>query len=352
MSGDTYRACLIGCGRMGTTIDDEVRDRPDSVRWLPYSHAAALMAVERLELAAVADVDAGRMEAARERYRVARGYTDYREMIVQERPELVCIATRPGPHAETTRFAAENGVGAIYCEKPLCCSMEEADGMVEACERHGVAFNYGTQRRYSPVFRQVRATIDSGGIGRTLAVIADCGEGAALWTHTHTADMLMYLAGDPEAEFVQGMVRAREEDWDGDRLMVDPGISIGCVRFVNGVHGYITTAPGDEYEVRGSDGTLRTLNGGLAVEWRRAREPWHLLEPEPFPETAVESGTVHGLLELVAALDGTGETTGGIRRARASQELILGMVESHRRGGVRVPLPLANRRLTVRPEGW
>src|SRR5207247_4944901 len=130
--------------------------------------------------------------AARSRYDVPRGYTDYREMIAAERPDLVCIATRPGPHAETTQLTAAQGVRAIYCEKALCCSMAEADAMVDACERFGVAFNYGTQRRYIPLFRRVRELIQSGGVGRPQVVVAHCGAGAALWTHTHTTDMLMF----------------------------------------------------------------------------------------------------------------------------------------------------------------
>jgi predicted dehydrogenase len=348
----TYRACLIGCGRMGTTIDDEVRDRPDSFGWLPYSHAAACSAIERLALVAVADVVAEKVAAARERYSVPRGYADYRAMIREERPDMVCVATRPATHAETVRFAAEHGVRAIYCEKPLCCSMAEADAMVAACEQHGVRFNYGTQRRYIPLYRKLREVIDGGGIGRPHAVIACCGLGAALWTHTHTADMLMFLAGDAEIEYVQGTILAREEDWDGDRLAIDPGIPMGYVRFRNGVHGYLVAGSGEEFEVSGSEGTLRTLNDGLSVQWRRARKPWHLLEEEPFPETPRKSGTVNGLRELVAALDGEGDTTGGIHRARASQEILFGIVESHRRGGARVPLPLANRGLTVCPAGW
>ena len=52
----TYKVCLIGCGRMGATIDDEVRDRPHSYLWLPYSHAAGYVAVESTELVAVSDV--------------------------------------------------------------------------------------------------------------------------------------------------------------------------------------------------------------------------------------------------------------------------------------------------------
>ena len=44
----TYRAGLIGCGRMGATIDDEVKGRPNAERYLPYSHAAALVACDRM----------------------------------------------------------------------------------------------------------------------------------------------------------------------------------------------------------------------------------------------------------------------------------------------------------------
>ena len=47
---ETYRACLVGCGRMGATIDDEVAGRPDSFLWMPFSHAAAAVACDRIRL--------------------------------------------------------------------------------------------------------------------------------------------------------------------------------------------------------------------------------------------------------------------------------------------------------------
>ena len=53
----TYRACLIGCGRMGATIDDEVAGRPDRYLWQPFSHAAAAVACDRTDLVAVSDID-------------------------------------------------------------------------------------------------------------------------------------------------------------------------------------------------------------------------------------------------------------------------------------------------------
>ena len=108
-------------------------------------HAAGHTASAHTDLIAVSDVVPEKAKEIQERYSVPEGYTDYREMILKEKPDIVSIATRPATHAEITIFAAENGVKGIYCEKPLCCSMEEADAMLEACEKHRVKFNYGTQ---------------------------------------------------------------------------------------------------------------------------------------------------------------------------------------------------------------
>ena len=81
-----YRACLIGCGRMGATIDDEMAGRPERFLWIPYSHAAAAVACDRTDLVAVSDVIAEKAETARQRYGAQHAYTDYREMIEKVQP--------------------------------------------------------------------------------------------------------------------------------------------------------------------------------------------------------------------------------------------------------------------------
>ena len=48
-----YRTCLIGCGRMGATIDDEIRGHPHRTPTLPWAHAAGVVACGRTELVAV-----------------------------------------------------------------------------------------------------------------------------------------------------------------------------------------------------------------------------------------------------------------------------------------------------------
>ena len=49
-----YRAALVGCGRMGAFIDNEVAGRPNAN--LPYSHAAGYEACSRTELVAGSDM--------------------------------------------------------------------------------------------------------------------------------------------------------------------------------------------------------------------------------------------------------------------------------------------------------
>ena len=353
-----WKVCLIGCGRMGATIDDEARGRPNSERWIPYSHAAGYAAVESTVLVAVSDTVIKKAEAAAERYNVPHVYADYREMIETEQPDIVSVATRPTPHCEIVCFLAEHGVAGIYCEKPLARSMAEADRMLEACRQHGVKLNHGTQRRYAPLGRKIRAMVDSGELGTIECVVGYCGTGGALWCLTHATDMLLCFAGDPEVEFVQGMVNAEDDDWDGNALTIDPGITSAHALFTNGVHGYLVAGSGYEFEVCGTAGKIRTLEpfaDGSGCKWRKAvgtdlRDPCRdPLVGVPF-ECEVKSGTVCLIEDLVDAIENDRETLGNIRLAHRSFEISMAVIESHRQGGARVPMPMANRTLYVGPD--
>src|SRR3954447_13577204 len=134
---EPLRAAIVGCGRMGGTIDDEVHHTPIV---LPYSHAATYAAVDGVALTALADTDGQRLAGFGERWGVpeAHRYLDYRELIERERPDLLSITTPATSHAALAVYAAEQGVRGIWCEKAMACSLAECDAMVTAVERHGV----------------------------------------------------------------------------------------------------------------------------------------------------------------------------------------------------------------------
>ncbi len=350
MSQERYTAALIGCGRMGATIDDEVRGRPQ--QYIPYSHAAGYVAADRVDLVAAADLDPEQLAAARDRYDIPRGYEDYREMIETESPDIVSVATRPGPHLDMVRYAVERGVPAIYCEKPLCRSMAEADELVSICESSNVLFNLGVNRRFIPLYRTVRQHVGDGAIGELRSITGHVGAGSTLWSHSHFADLLLFFAGDPAVEWVQAEADCDTGDVDGDRLRTDPALSMGYVRFANGIRGYLTRGSGIEFEIDGTDGKIRTTNNGLEASMRVPEGEWNLLTETSFPTPEPRSGTLGCIEELVGALDGEADTSAPVEVAAAGHEICLGWLQSQLADGRRIELPLEDRSFSVEPGDW
>ncbi|HEY8744429.1 MAG TPA: Gfo/Idh/MocA family oxidoreductase [Chloroflexota bacterium] len=345
----TYTAAIIGCGRMGGSIDDEVRNHPGII--YPYSHAGTYQACQRTTLVAASDVLEDKLQPFCQRWDIPHAYTDFRELIEREQPDIISVTTRPASHREIVVYAAAHGVKAIWCEKPLCCSMVEADSMVDACEQHGVKFNLGVNRRYSSVYRTARRLIAEGIVGDLRTIIGHCA-GSALWSHTHASDLFLLLAGDVPVEYVQGTVGADEADYADNQVEVDPAIDSAYIRFAGGIHGYLLAILGYEWEVTGTTGKLRLLNDGQSAELRSQSGAWKQLESVPPPKFARTSNALNCLNDLVAALDSGGATQGNVQLARRSQEIIMGIIASHGQHGARVPLPLANRDLYVGKRDW
>src|SRR2546421_5843716 len=157
-----YRVAIIGTGRMGGLIEDEI---PAGSFHKPYGHFSAYQAIEQTTVVAVANRGAERLERFARRFGVANTYLDYREMIAEERPDIVSVTTPSWARAEPIIFAAEHGVRGIYAEKGLCASLEEADRIVAACKANHVAFNWGAMRRHDDGFRRLRAAVARGDIG-------------------------------------------------------------------------------------------------------------------------------------------------------------------------------------------
>jgi hypothetical protein len=164
--------------------------------------------------------------------------------------------------------------------------------------------------------------------------------------------MMLYLAGDPEVEFVQGTVLCEDGDWDGNSLGIDPGVASGYVKFANGVHGYFTAAGGTEFEVSGTAGKVRSVSNGMGWQLRKQTDVAHEIAASDLPEVSFGAGTDRGISDLAEALDTEGETQSPVQLARHSQEILMGIIESHRNGGSRVALPMANRDLYVGRKGW
>jgi predicted dehydrogenase len=103
-------------------------------------------------------------EAAR-RYGYEGYYTDWREMLEDERIQLFDNGGPNNAHAEPCIAAAQAGKH-IFCEKPLARSAEEAKEMLDAVTKAGVKHMVAHNYRFVPAIRLARDLIDSGALGQ------------------------------------------------------------------------------------------------------------------------------------------------------------------------------------------
>ena len=268
-------------------------------------------------------------------------------MIDREQPDIVSVATQPEQRAEVVIYAAEHGAKAVYAEKAMAASMSDARAMVEAVERNGVVFNLGTNRRWETAYDKMKELIDDGSIGDLQSLII-YGNGHLFNAASHSLDLALKLSGDVPARWAQGNLAVSDSVFDGDTLTEDPG-GEGIIKLENGVTIYaLLSSQSGEYEAVGTRGRIKSVRDGREWDFRVADpadpDPRSLTFRRSFPDVPQRSSTLRLIEDIVHSLD-TGEPPrGGVRVAYASTELIFGFIESHRRGGVRVSIPLEDSR--------
>ena len=336
-----FRVGIIGCGRMASTIEDEVQGLQRGGLILPYCHAGGYIEVEETEMVAACDIAEDKLNAFTERWNVPRGYNDFRQLIDEEKPDILSITTRPEQHAEAMIYGAENGVKGMYAEKPLCCSLAEADAIKEAFQRNNVFLEFGPMRRNWAVYRQARQIADSGQLGAVKSALGFSGNSIG----GHFLDTLLYLLDDPEPVSISGTLdelhKAEGED-NNLRFIQDTPILSALVKFDNdtSLHAAATGISG-EYELVCQEGIIRIQNDGESIEVRQknqnAYDPIAVAPIEPW------SGTSQKIRELVESIKTGRPGTSNLRATMLGTEIGFGLYESHLRGGIAIQPPIPNR---------
>ena len=88
-------------------------------------HAEAYAHIDGGQLVAVSSRNAEKVAEFGDEFGVSARYTDYREMMARERPDLVHVNTPPDVRLEVFEAAAEAGVPALLVEKPLAIAGED-----------------------------------------------------------------------------------------------------------------------------------------------------------------------------------------------------------------------------------
>ena len=272
----------VGIGMLGYAFMGKAHT--NAYKKLPYM-VYPPPAVPRL--VAIAGRNAEAAKEAAQRYGYETYYTDWREMLKNDRIQLFDNGGPNDAHAEPSIAAAQAGKH-VLCEKPLARDAREAATMLEAVTKagvkHAVMFNY----RFVPAIRQAKELIDSGALGQIYhyrAVYlqewimphyntpmiwrldkAQAGSGALGDLGAHIIDLGRFLVGEPKN--VSALTRTfipQRPNADGSlgQVTVDDAF-IAAVEFENGAIGSVEAsrfAAGRKnyncLEVNGEKGTLR-----------------------------------------------------------------------------------------------
>ncbi|HQW28626.1 MAG TPA: Gfo/Idh/MocA family oxidoreductase [Verrucomicrobiales bacterium] len=140
-------------------------------RFMGRAHSNAWNQVSRFfdpALKPVMQVACGRDEkdlrAFADRWGWAEIETDWRKVLERDDIDAIDIATPTFLHAEMAIAAAEAGKH-IFCEKPFCNSLTEAEAMLAAAEKAGVVHYLNHNYRRCPAVLLAKKLIDEGEIG-------------------------------------------------------------------------------------------------------------------------------------------------------------------------------------------
>ena len=217
-----YRVGIIGCGRVAAR------------------HANAYTAIESTELVAAAEPDPEHRLKFDEIYGIVGLYENYREMLANEELDIISICTWPPLHCEMTVAAAESGVQAILCEKPMALNLGEADRMLKACEGAGTKLVIGHQHRFDSQTVNAIELVKGNAIGELQSIFGHCSSDL-LTNGTHVVDLIRYFVNDSPIGWVMGQI-----DRPSDRVHFGHRVehnAIGHWHFENGVHAIL--AQGD-----------------------------------------------------------------------------------------------------------
>jgi predicted dehydrogenase len=232
--------------------------------------------------------DRARTEAAARAFGWDAFTTDWREAVRRPDVDIVDVSTPNDSHAEISIAAARAGK-AVICEKPLANSVRDAERMLAAVERAGVAHMLCHNFRRIPAICLAERIVREGRIGAVRhfrgAFLEDwlndpavpmmwrldrrlAGSGSLGDIGSHVIDLARMLVGEiaEVSAAMETFVRTRPIPGRPGRLgrvTVDDA-AVAVVRFANGAVGSIEAtrfAPGRKsscgFEINGSLGSVR-----------------------------------------------------------------------------------------------
>lgn len=186
---------------------------------IAHWHARQLTELDDVKVMAITDPSAENREKIISTYNLeVREFTDHVEMLTEVELDAVVICS---PHTLHFQHATDalNHNCHVLIEKPMACSLEEAEQLIEHAEKQGKVLQVSYQRHFQPDFLYIRNAIANGEIGKLTSVTASLyqewghgtvnswrqnpalsGGGMLMDSGSHIVDVLLWTIGSDPVE--------------------------------------------------------------------------------------------------------------------------------------------------------
>lgn len=343
-----YRVGIVGLSWITTDPAGEAT-HPVLGTAVPGTHLSGMANLPNVQVIAGCDIS----EAARDRF-IERWdttwpglvvYDDFEQMLAEVPLDVVAVATPDHLHGAVVNAAANAGVKAVFCEKPISTHTDEVDEMIAAIDANGIVVNVNHTRRWGPTWVAAREVLRAGAIGELVTVIGKFGgERAMLWRNSsHIIDIMNYFV-DGSPIWVVGELEDAHKDYgtryhgDGGRdASLEPAANAYWA-YDNGVRGFLsgmkTAAPILQVELLGSKGSIVVGDQQARLE--------ELTETGVVTSPIIPNGTMGGMqaavADLLASLANGTPTQSPPSDARKAVAIIDGILQSQANGNNRVDI--------------
>ena len=202
---EKIKFALVGCGRIAKR----------------HSNLLGRNQIAGAQLTAVCDIKRERAKVIGTEFNVPY-YYDMHQMMQKEDVDVVAVLTPSGMHGRNVIELAEYGKH-IVVEKPIALSLNDADSMIETCDRNGVKLFVVKQNRFNLPVIKLREALEGGRFGKlvygTVRVkwcrtqdYYDQDAWRGTWAQdggvlanqaSHHIDLLIWMLGQPESVFAK-----------------------------------------------------------------------------------------------------------------------------------------------------
>lgn len=341
---------LIGCGRIST------------------NHLQAALN-NKLEIKAVCDIDQMHMATLLKKHALEtdteiRKYTDYHEMLMEIKPDLISIATESGNHAKIALDCIDAGVNVII-EKPIALSMRDAEEIIHSSKEKNVKVSTCHQNRFNIAVQKMRQALEQERFGKISHGSVHIRwnrnqeyymqapwrgtwkqDGGALMNQCiHGIDLLRWIMGD-EVEEVYGTTRQQFHNY-----LETEDVGMAIVKFKNGaiatIEGTTNVYPRNLEETLylfGDKGTVKL--GGTSTNnidiWNFADETEEDITNKKLEEkisNVYGNGHTSLFADMIDAIKNDKEPYVNAIAGKNALELVLAIYKSQKEG-VPIKLPL------------